>query len=191
MLSVAVKPQGGRLMGKDIQKHIKETYGVNYHVRNIYYLMKGLNIVWITSRSKHPKQDLAAQEAFKKFLIEAITLIPGHVALNTVDICFEDETQFGQQNTTTKVWAEKGSRPSVITQQQFISAHIYGAICPATGKNEALISPVLSMEILQLIANATAKGRSAIVIMDRASWHSNKTAIEFDNLAIIPKELIK
>jgi transposase len=66
VLSLAVKPQGGRLMGKDIQKHIKETYGVNYHVRNIYYLMKELNIVWITSRSKHPKQDLAAQEDFKK-----------------------------------------------------------------------------------------------------------------------------
>jgi transposase len=66
VLSVAVKHRGDRLMGKDIQQHIKETYGVNYHVRNIYYLMKELNIVWITSRSKHPKQDLAAQEDFKK-----------------------------------------------------------------------------------------------------------------------------
>ena len=74
-------------------------------------------------------------------------------------------------------------------QQQFISAHIYGAVCPATGKTEALISPVLSMEMmqnhLQLIANATAKERYAIVIMDHVSWHSNKTAIEFDNLAIM------
>jgi len=66
VLSHAVKPQGGRLMGKDIQKYIKETYGVNYHVRNVYHLMKELNIVWITSRSKHPKQDLEAQENFKK-----------------------------------------------------------------------------------------------------------------------------
>jgi len=66
VLSHAVKPQGGRLMGKDIQKHIKETYGVKYHIRNIYHLMKELNIVWITSRSKHPKQDLEAQEDFKK-----------------------------------------------------------------------------------------------------------------------------
>ncbi len=66
ILSHAVKPQGGRLMGKDIQKYIKETYGVSYHVRNVYHLMKKLNIVWITSRSKHPKQDLEAQENFKK-----------------------------------------------------------------------------------------------------------------------------
>ena len=62
----AVKEQGGRLMGKDIQKYIYETYGVNYCLRNIYRLLNELELVWITSRSKHPKQDLVAQEAFKK-----------------------------------------------------------------------------------------------------------------------------
>ena len=122
-------------------------------------------------------------------MIEVINLIPGHAALNTVDIWFQDEARFGQQNTTTKVWAEKGSRPSVIRQQQFISTHIYGAVCPATGQTEALISPVLSMDMmqnhLQLISDATPKGRYAIVIMDRAGWHSNKTAIKFDNLSIM------
>ena len=66
VLCHAAKPQGGRLMGKDIQKYIKDTYGVSYHVRNVYHLMNELNIVWITSRSKHPKQDLAAQDHFKK-----------------------------------------------------------------------------------------------------------------------------
>jgi transposase len=66
VIAHAVKVQGGRLMGKDIQKYTQETFDVNYGVRNIYRLMKELDIVWITSRSKHPKQDLAAQEAFKK-----------------------------------------------------------------------------------------------------------------------------
>jgi len=47
-------------MGKDIQHYILETYGVSYCVRNIYYLMKELELLWITSRSKHPKQDLVA-----------------------------------------------------------------------------------------------------------------------------------
>ncbi|WP_051303393.1 winged helix-turn-helix domain-containing protein [Psychromonas aquimarina] len=64
VIAHAVKKQGGRLMGKDIQK----TYGVTYHIRNIYRLMKELGLVWITSRSKHPKQDLDAQEVFKKTL---------------------------------------------------------------------------------------------------------------------------
>ncbi len=47
----AVKAQGSRLMGKDIQKYIQETFNVNYQIRNIYRLMKALDIVWITSRS--------------------------------------------------------------------------------------------------------------------------------------------
>jgi len=47
-------------MGKDIKKYIQESYGVDYHVRNIYRLMKELGLVWITSRSKHPKQDVMA-----------------------------------------------------------------------------------------------------------------------------------
>ena len=38
---------------------------------------------------------------------------------------------------------------------------------------------------LQLISDATPKGRYSIVIMDRASWHSNKIVSEFDNLSIM------
>ena len=66
VIEQAVKEQGGRLMGKDIQKYIYETYDVNDCLRNIYRLLKELELVWITSRSKHPKQNLVAQEAFKK-----------------------------------------------------------------------------------------------------------------------------
>ena len=67
VISHAIKEQGGRLMGKDIVKYIQDEFGVTYHVRNIYHLMRALRIVWITSRSKHPNQDLEAQEDFKKF----------------------------------------------------------------------------------------------------------------------------
>jgi len=66
VLEHAVKEQGGRLMGKDIQKYIHDTFNVTYEIRNIYRIMNQLELVWITSRSKHPKQDLNAQEAFKK-----------------------------------------------------------------------------------------------------------------------------
>lgn len=68
ILEHAAKEEGGRLMGKDIQKYIMDNYNVNYGVRNIYHLMKKLDLVWITSRSRHPKQNQAAQEEFKKIL---------------------------------------------------------------------------------------------------------------------------
>ncbi|WP_268934998.1 hypothetical protein [Spartinivicinus ruber] len=37
----------------------------------------------------------------------------------------------GQQNTCTRIWAEKGTRPRVVKQQQFESAYLFGAVCPA------------------------------------------------------------
>lgn len=109
--------------------------------------------------------------------------------MEDVDIWFQDEARFGQQNTTTRLWAEKGTRPRAVKQQQFLSAHIYGAVCPSTGKTEALISPVLNMAMmekhLQQIADATPVGRHAVVIMDRAGWHSNKLMVKFENLSIM------
>jgi len=39
---------------------------------------------------------------------------PGHVALDRIDVWFQDETRFGQQNTTTCIWAEKGTRPRAV-----------------------------------------------------------------------------
>lgn len=36
------------------------------------------------------------------------------MGLNKTDIWFQDEARFGQQNTTIKIWAQKGSRPRVV-----------------------------------------------------------------------------
>ena len=35
--------------------------------------------------------------------------IPGHIALKNVLVWFQDEARFGQRNTPTKIWAEKGT----------------------------------------------------------------------------------
>jgi len=61
-----VKPNGGRLIATDIQRYIKDEFLVEYRLANIYRLLSELSLRWITSRSKHPKQSLEAQEAFKK-----------------------------------------------------------------------------------------------------------------------------
>lgn len=112
------------------------------------------------------------------------------MALDRVDVWFQDEARFGQQNTTSRVWAEKGSRPRVVKQQQFESTHIFGAVCPATGQTEAIIAPCLNKDVmrqhLQLISDATPAGRYAVVIVDRASWHMGDIDFDFKNLSIIP-----
>jgi transposase len=58
--------KGGRLQAKDIQSYITEHFSVEYEISNIYRLLHHLNFSWITSRSRHPKQDEGAQTLFKK-----------------------------------------------------------------------------------------------------------------------------
>ena len=61
--------RGGRVTGKDIQRMIKEKWDIEYGLSSIYDLLKRLKLVWITSRSKHPKMDEKIQEDFKKTLL--------------------------------------------------------------------------------------------------------------------------
>ena len=57
---------GGRLTGSDIQAYIEQEFGYHYHLSSVYKLLHKMGFSWITSRSKHPKQSLEAQEDFKK-----------------------------------------------------------------------------------------------------------------------------
>jgi len=66
VLAGATKVDGGRLQGKDVQAYIASEFGVHYQKSNVYNLLHSLNLSWITTRSKHPKQSIEAQEAFKK-----------------------------------------------------------------------------------------------------------------------------
>lgn len=127
--------------------------------------------------------------SLKKLQIETIKMIPGHIALDKVDVWFQDEARFGQQNTTTRLWAERGTRPSAVKQQQFESAYLFGAVCPATGATEALITPFVNKDIMQqhleLISKRTKVGRHTVVIMDGAGWHTDDIAKDIDNVSII------
>lgn len=58
--------KGGRIVGREVQKLIQETWGVKYALSSIYVVLSRLNLVWITSRSQHPQMDPALQEEFKK-----------------------------------------------------------------------------------------------------------------------------
>ncbi|MBU2989638.1 IS630 family transposase, partial [Psychrosphaera sp. B3R10] len=101
----------------------------------------------------------------------------------------QDEARFGQQNTTSRVWAKKGSRPRAVKQQQFEYAYLFGAVCPANGKTEAIITPYVNKEVMTLhmeqISKATELGRHAVVIMDGAGWHTLDTVQPFDNVTLI------
>ena len=64
--SMQEQRNGGRLRGEDIRLLLKEHYQCDYTLNGVYDLLKALGMSWISSRSRHPKQDIQAQEDFKK-----------------------------------------------------------------------------------------------------------------------------
>ena len=49
-----------------LQEYIESIFGVTYQKTIIYHLLNKLNLSWITTRSKHPKQSEEVQASFKK-----------------------------------------------------------------------------------------------------------------------------
>ena len=106
-----------------------------------------------------------------------------------MDIWVQDEARFGQQNTTTRLWAPTGSRPRAVKQQQFEYAYLFGSVCINNGASEAMVVPFVNKKIMEQhlaqISQATKNDRHAVVIMDGAGWHTDSIDSGFDNVSII------
>nr|WP_326490301.1 helix-turn-helix domain-containing protein [Shewanella chilikensis] len=76
----AIKQDGGRLIAEDIRVYIGNDLHVSYSLTNVYRLLHALDF----------------------------SLILGHLPLERVDVWFQDEARFGQQNQTTRLWAKRG-----------------------------------------------------------------------------------
>lgn len=50
----------------DIQRIIKEQFGISYHVRSVRKLLKRLGYSYVSSRPEHPRGDPDKRETFKK-----------------------------------------------------------------------------------------------------------------------------
>jgi len=95
-----------------------------------------------------------------------------------VDIWFQDETRVGQQGSLTRMWAEKGTRPRVVRQQQFNYTYIFGAVCPARDTAVGLVMPYANRNTMQIhlehISAQIPEERHAVLVLDRAAWHTTK-----------------
>lgn len=93
-----------------------------------------------------------------------------------IEIWFQDEARIGQKNGIVRQWARRGSRPRQPADQRYASAYLFGAICPARGTGAALAMPCANVEAMQLhleeISRSVAKGAHAVLLLDRAGWHT-------------------
>jgi len=115
--------------------------------------------------------------------------LPVGIAIESVDIWFQDEARVGQKGTVTRTWAAKGTRPRLRRQQQFEYAYIFGAVCPARDEAVGLVLPVANTEAmlahLEHISAKIPEGRHAILVLDQAAWHTTKRLQKFTNLTLL------
>jgi transposase len=93
-----------------------------------------------------------------------------------VEIWFEDEARIGQKNGQVRQWARRGTRPRQPADQRYDNAYLFGAICPARGVGAALALPYADAAMMQLhlneISRNVAVGAHAVLLLDRAGWHT-------------------
>ena len=84
--------------------------------------------------------------------------------------------RIGQKNGQVRQWARRGTRPRQPVDQRSENAYLFGAICPARGVGAALALPRADTEAMQLhldeISRHVAEGAHAVLLLDRAGWHT-------------------
>ena len=61
-----------------------------------------------------------------------------------------DEARFGQQGTTTRVWAPTGSRPTAVKQMRYEWLYLFAAVESATGASVALQAPYANTDTMNV-----------------------------------------
>ena len=128
-------------------------------------------------------------EQFKQEWPEKLQSIAAKHPDKQLQIYFQDESRFGQQGTTTNVWAKKGSRPTAIRQTEYQYLWVIGAVNPHTGHAEGLISPQLNTEIINLFLAQFSRtlplDEHAVMIWDGAGFHRSNSLSVPTNITLV------
>ncbi len=96
----------------------------------------------------------------------------------------------GQKNSLVYQWAKTGSRPRQPKDQRYENAYVFGAVCPSRDTGVALIMPYADTEAMQAhldaIGRAVAPGAHALLILDKAGWHTTRKLNPPGNLTLVP-----
>src|SRR4249920_1536089 len=96
----------------------------------------------------------------------------------------------GQKNGLVYQWAEKGTRPRQPKDQRYENAYLFGAVCPSRDTGVALIMPHADTAAMQAhideIGRAVAPGTHALILLDKAGWHTTRKLVLPANLTLVP-----
>jgi transposase len=177
------------LRGLDIQRILGQEFGVWRSLAGIYQILHRLGYSYLRPRPRHRRADPEAQENFQREIPERLQAIAANHPGKRVRVYFQDESRFGQQGTTTNVWAQRGSRPTAVRQTEYQYLWVLGAVCPETGHAEGLLSPCLNTKIvntfLEQFSQTIAEQEHAVMIWDGAGFHTSGALRVPDNITLV------
>jgi transposase len=107
-----------------------------------------------------------------------------------IEVRFQDEMRVGQKNGLVYQWAKKGTRPRQPKDQRCENAYLFGAVCPSRDTGVALIMPNADTEAMQKhideIGRAVTPRAHALIILDKAGWHTTRKLKLPKNLTLMP-----
>jgi transposase len=107
-----------------------------------------------------------------------------------IEVWFQDEMRLGQKNSLVYQWAKRGTRPRQPKDQRYENAYVFGAVCPSRDTGVALIMPNADTQAMQMhldaIGRAVKPGAHALIILDKAGWHTTRKLKIPDNLTLVP-----
>ena len=99
-----------------------------------------------------------------------------------VEVWQQDEARIGQQGTLTRVWGERGSRPSAVRQSEYEWAYLFAAVNPLTGASSALIAPTVNTQYmnrhLAFIGREAGPGVHVVLVLDQAGLRNESEWID-------------
>src|SRR6202140_4040114 len=112
------------------------------------------------------------------------------LALGTsIEVWFQDEMRVGQKNGLVYQWAKKGSRRRQPKDQRYANAYLFGAVRPARDRGAAIVMPradTLAMQAhLDEISRNVAHGAHALILLDKAGWHTTRKLSSPANLTLL------
>lgn len=177
------------LRGKDVQRILAQEFNLLRSLAGVYHLLHRLGYSYLRPRPRHRHADLEKQAAFLREWPERLRAIAQTHPTKRLRIYFQDESRFGQQGTTTNVWARKGSRPTAVQQTEYEYLWVLGAVCPETGHAEGLLSPQLNTtivnEFLAQFAREIPADEHAVMLWDGAGFHVSRRLQVPDNVTVV------
>ena len=108
----------------------------------------------------------------------------------SIEVWFQDEMRVGQKNSLVYQWAKTGSRPRQPKDQRYQNAYLFGAVCPSRDTGVALIMPHADTEAMQAHLDAIGRAVSplahALLILDKAGWHTTRKLRPPHNVSLVP-----